>query len=137
MRTYGSVLIQNVPQEFTDSLKSLIVRSQETGVVIKSEEYIHLFVNNQQAMVDYLEHLLSSTPGVGVGVHNTLLEYHLYAYREATEVRAKVGTERKVMEYYSTDQALVLCELNNFQPGLLFLYQKSEMLERLSCSDYD
>ena len=81
-----------------------------------------------------------STPGVGV--HNTLLEYHLYAYREATEVRAKVGTERKVMELlrgerYTTDQALVLCELNNFQPGLLFLYQKSEMLERLSCSDYD
>ena len=75
MRTYGSVLIQNVPQEFTESLKSLIVRSQETGVVIKSEEYIHLFVNNQQAMVDYLEHLLSSTPGVGV--HNPLLEYHL------------------------------------------------------------
>ena len=116
MRTYGSVLIQNVPQEFTDSLKSLIVRSQETGVVIKSEEYIHLFVNDHQAMVEYLEHLLSSTPSVGVGVHNTLLEYHLYAYREASDVRAKAGIERKVMELlrgerYTTDQALVLCEL--------------------------
>ena len=148
MRTYGSVLSQNVPQEFTESLKSLIVRSQETGVVIKSEEYIHLFVNDHGAMVDYLEHLLTSGPSVGVGVHNTLLEYQLYAYKEATEVRAKAGIERKVMELlradlgYTTDQALVLCELNNFQPGLLYLYQRSEMFERIlkyhfSCSDYE
>ena len=147
LRTYGSVLIQNVPQEFTESLKSLIVQGQETGVVIKSEEYIHLFVNDHGAMVDYLEHLLSSTPAVGVGVHNTLLEYHLYAYKEATDLRAKAGIERKLMELlrgerYTADQALVLCELNNFQPGLLYLYQKSEMFERIlkyhfSCSDYD
>ena len=58
--------------------------SPEPGDGSCDQEYIHLFVNDHQAIVDYLEHLLSSTPGVGVGVHNTLLEYHLYAYREAT-----------------------------------------------------
>ena len=136
MRTYGSVLIQNVPQEFTESLKSLIVNSLQAGAVINAEDYIHLFVNDHKAMVDFLEHLLSSTGGAGVGVHNTLLEYHLYGYREAADIPTKASIERKLMELlrsdrYSSDQALVLCELNNFQPGLLYLYQKSELYERI------
>ena len=98
MKTYGSVLIQNVPGQFTESLKSLIVSGKESGVVIKPEDYIHLFVNDHKVMVDFLEHLLSSTDGVGVGVYNTLIEYQLYSYREAKDIPSKAAIERKLME---------------------------------------
>ena len=32
---------------------------------------------------------------------------------------------------YDSDQALVLCQLNHFQEGLLFLYQKAELYEQI------
>ena len=67
MRTYGSVLIQNVPQDFTESLKSLIVNWLQGGAAIRAEDYVHLFVNDHKAMVDFLEHLLSSTSEAGGG----------------------------------------------------------------------
>ena len=147
MRTYGSVLIQNVPQDFTESLKSLIVNWLQGGAAIRAEDYVHLFVNDHKAMVDFLEHLLSSTSEAGVGVYNTLIEYHLYGWGEAEDIPTKAGIERRLMELlrsekYSPDQALVLCELNSFQPGLLYLYQKAELFERIlkyhfSAGDYD
>ena len=138
MQIHGSVLVKNVPLEFTEVLKKLIVTLREGGAEFNAGDYIHLFVSDQKAMVEFLDHLVTSGNQLNGSIYNTLLEYHLYAYKAADDVPTRVAFEKKIMDIlktdgdkYNVDQALVLCQLNNFQPGLLYLYQKSEMYEQI------
>jgi len=138
MKNYGSILVKHAPDEFTEVLKTLIVKLRDIQIDFKAEDYIHLFVNDQKAMVEFLEYLVSSGNHDHVSIYNTLLEYQLYALRATDDVAAKVKWEKKIMDLlkidsdkYNIDQALVLCQLNNFNPGLLFLYQRSEMHEQI------
>ena len=226
MKNYGSIFIKNVPNEFTNALKMLILKLQETGNNFNAEDYIHLFVNDQRAMVDFLDHLMRTAPPVNGSVYNTQLEYLLYAHKASKNTPEKVvggmaalkgkmspvigrrnqspeprkgggaagfvkrnsakkdqdvsgvggvggafgfmnktkvsqdkeeddsglkGSflgnqqgkymktyEQKIMDLlkdqsdkYNNDHALVLCQLNNFQPGLLYLYQKMEMYDQI------
>ena len=101
-----------------------------------AEKYIHLFVNDPKAMVEFLEHLLSLGKPVNKSVIITLLEYQLYIYKETEDQQVKKALESKILDGlskkdYSVDQALVLCQLNDFQPGLLFLHQNSEMYDQI------
>jgi len=138
MKKYGSVLIQNVPSESTNFLKTMCVAGLSEGFECNPEEFIHLFINDQKAMVDFLEHLVSSLPFVSKTVYNTLIEYQLYSYVETTDAELKTSKERKILDLlksdsdkYDCDQALVLCQLNNFQPGMLYLYQKAELYDQI------
>merc|ERR1712142_548083 len=100
-------------------------------------------------MVDFLEHLVSSLSFVSKTVYNTLIEYQLYSYVETTDAELKTSKERKILDLlksdddkYNCDQALVLCQLNNFQPGMLYLYQKAELYDQIlkhhfSTGNYD
>ena len=115
-------------------------QTEEQSIVdnqFNAEHYIHLFVNDAEAMVDFLEHLVSSGKTITSSVINTLLEYQLYIYKDTDDNLVKKEFERKIIELlksdknYSEDQALVLCQLNHFQPGLLFLYQKSKMYTQI------
>ena len=99
-----------------------------------AEEYIHLFVNDQGAMVDFLEHLDNSGKQLDPSVYNTLLEYQLYAFVSAEGVESKRSYEEKIMDTIrkcNKDQALVLCQLNKFHRGLMYLYQQSGMYEQI------
>eukprot|EP00092_Neocalanus_flemingeri_P014689 GFUD01015851.1.p1 GENE.GFUD01015851.1~~GFUD01015851.1.p1 ORF type:complete len:1126 (+),score=262.45 GFUD01015851.1:53-3430(+) len=138
MKKYGSVLIQNVPAESTEFLKTLCVAGLQEGFECNPEEFIHLFINDQEAMVDFLEHLVASLPSVSKTVYNSLIEYQLYSHAAITDPELKAAKEKKLLDLlksdsnkYSSDQALVLCQLNSFQPGLLYLYQKAELYEQI------
>ena len=101
-----------------------------------ADKYIHLFVNDPKAMVEFLENLLSYGKPVSKSVVDTLLEYQLYIYKETEDEQVKKALESKILDGlskkdYSVDQALVLCQLNDFQPGLLFLHQNSEMYDQI------
>ena len=101
-----------------------------------ADKYIHLFVNDPKAMVEFLEHLLSFGKPVSKSVIDTLLEYQLYIYKETEDEQVKKALESKILDGlskkdYNVDQALVLCQLNDFQPGLLFLHQNSEMYDQI------
>lgn len=138
MKKYGSVLIQNVPSESTEFLKTMCVAGLSEGFECSPEEFIHLFINDQEAMVDFLEHLVTSLPVVSKTVYNTLIEYQIYSFAATADHELKAIKEKKIMdllksdsEKYSSDQALVLCQLSNFQPGLLYLYQKAELYDQI------
>jgi len=138
MKRYGCVLIQYAPAESTEFLKTLCVAGLKEGFDSNPEEFIHLFINDQEAMVDFLEHLVTSLPAVSKTVYNSLIEYQLYSYTATTDPGVKAMKEKKILELlksdsdkYSSDQALVLCQLNNFLPGLLYLYQKAELYDQI------
>jgi len=149
MKKYGSVLIQNVPSESTEFLMTMCAASSSEEFDCNPEEFIHLFINDQNAMVSFLEHLVVSLPCVSKTVYNTLIEYQLYLYSASEDTAAKSSKEKKIMELlksdgekYSSDQALVLCQLSNFHPGLLYLYQKAELYDQIlkhhfACGNYD
>ena len=95
-------------------------------------------------MLDYLEHVIETCSSKATSPHvwNTLIEYNLdvyksYAARE-NQQDARKRIEAKIMDIltndrsnYDTEQALVLCQLNNFAPGFLFLYQKCGLHEEI------
>ena len=138
LRKYGSVLVRHDSKKFMDVLKELMVKMKEEGQEFSAEEYIHLFVSDQDTMVEFLDHLLSSGSDVNTSVYNTLLEYQLYAYRATDDVSTRVSLEKRILDTlksdsdkYNLEQALVLCQLSDFQPGLLYLYQKCEMYDQI------
>jgi len=100
-------------------------------------------------MVNFLEHLVQSLPSASKTVYNTLIEYQLYLYSASSDSHVKNTKEKKIMdllksdgEKYNSDQALVLCQLSNFYPGLLYLYQKAELYDQIlkhhfACGNFD
>lgn len=138
MKKYGAVLMQEVPEETSKFLQYLCLPNESVDVASNPEDFIYLFINNPEGMVEFLEHIVNGLPKVTSSVYNTLIEYYLYALNLTTDLEKKRDKEKKVMGVlrsdranYDSDQALVLCQLNHFQEGLLFLYQKAELYDQI------
>lgn len=75
MKKYGKMLIENAPDESTQFLKSLCTNYRPTNKPLvdqsalngtydnhvdraNPEDYIHLFLNNSERLVEFLEHLI-------------------------------------------------------------------------------
>ena len=134
MKLYGSILIDKEPEETTSLLKKL---SQQPDS--HPELFIPFFIKSGSQMLAYLEHVVS-IPGKMVSplVWNTLIEYNLDVYKSMANNDGKKDVEIKIMNIltndksnYATEQALVLCQLNNFAPGFLYMYQKCGLYEEI------
>ncbi len=64
-------------------------------------------------------------------LYNTLLELYLREYvkeLEPEELKSRILSFLKDPgSNYDTDQALVLCQIHNFGPGTLFVYEKAKL----------
>ncbi|CAK9817084.1 Vacuolar protein sorting-associated protein 11 homolog [Anthophora quadrimaculata] len=159
MKKYGDILIENVPNESTQFLKALCTNyrpsnkplvDQETldgtmdqpwyhRLVDKAnpEDFIHLFLNNSERLVEFLEHLVNTNTKWSTLVYNTLVEHYLHLW-SASDSDTKVQYEQKIVRLlqsleacYDKDQILILCHQHNFSHGLLFLYEKSELYQEI------
>jgi len=133
LKLYGSVLIDNLPDETTNILKSI-----SSSNLSHPEVFIPLFIKSGERMRDYLEHVVDTAHVVTPQVWNTLLEYNLDVYKNSVEPQQRHQLERRIMELlqgdksnYDPEQALVLCKLNHFPPGFLYLYQKCGLHEEI------
>ncbi|XP_076626733.1 vacuolar protein sorting 11 [Colletes latitarsis] len=155
MKKYGSVLIENVPNESTQFLKSLCTNyrpsnkplvDQETldGTTSQHidkanpEDFIHLFLNNSERLVEFLEHLVKLDTKWSTLVYNTLVEHYLHVWSALDNDVAKVQFEQKIVRLlqnseacYDKDQILILCHQHNFRRGLLFLYEESKLYQEI------
>jgi len=130
LKLYGSILLEHLPQETTAILKSLCDQPS-----FRPQFFIPLFINNAASMLDFLEHVVEHVSNVTSQVWNTLLEYNLHMYKAAGGSKER---ETRIMDIltgdksnYDSDQALVLCQLNHFSPGFIFLYQKAGLHEQI------
>ncbi|XP_078494941.1 vacuolar protein sorting-associated protein 11 homolog [Ciona intestinalis] len=150
LKRYGKTLVNNTPEETTELLKSLCTDyqpsnhsdlGQQSGNVSKSNgvEFIHIFVNSPNMLVKFLEHLIKVQDKAPETVYNTLLELYLQKMNDPAETQSKSDQEKLTLNLlkeislkkYDTDQALLLCQMNNFRPGILFLYEACELYQQI------
>ncbi len=158
MRTYGAALMRALPKETTELLKRLSTDYHPDNEPLVSEEemmlegssrqkkaanpesFLHLFVNNSDQMVDFLEYMVAERPDedASIEVHTTLLEHYLHLYsdpeasanfRKAQEEKAMCLLEKNVEA--AEDQALILCQRHVFSRGALYLYERKGLFSQI------
>uniref|UniRef100_H2ZAB7 Vacuolar protein sorting-associated protein 11 homolog n=1 Tax=Ciona savignyi TaxID=51511 RepID=H2ZAB7_CIOSA len=150
VKRYGKALVTHVPEETTDLLKLLCTDYQpskptnpqlSTRSVSKSNgvDFIHIFVNSPDMLVKFLEHLIKVQDNAPETVYNTLLELYLQKLANPNEIKSNSELESLALNLlkeisvkrYDTDQALLLCQMNDFRPGILFLYQACKLYQQI------
>ncbi|CAL1686711.1 unnamed protein product [Lasius platythorax] len=155
MKKYGNILIENVPNESTQFLKTLCTNYKPSDKPLvdqealngyteqrvdkaNPEDFIHLFLNNSERLVEFLEHLVKSDTRWSTLVYNTLVEHYLHVWSALDNDVAKIQYEQKIVRllqnseaHYDKDQILILCHQHNFRKGLLFLYEESKLYQEI------
>ncbi|XP_012258670.2 vacuolar protein sorting-associated protein 11 homolog [Athalia rosae] len=155
MKKYGTVLIENAPNEATQFLKRLCTNYRPTNKLLVDqnmlvgaieqyiekahpEDFIHLFLNNSERLVEFLEHLVKCESKWSTLVYNTLLEHYLHVWSTLDNEVTKLQYEQKVVRLlqsseasYDKDQALILCQQHNFRRGILFLYEERKLYQEI------
>lgn len=144
MKKYGNVLIQHVPYESTQFLKVLCTHykpakvKEESFVVQRAdpEDYIHLFLNNSERLVEFLEYLISEGCVLTTPVYDTLLEHYLYVWETLDVDKEKLAAKTlKLLQNpeikYDKAQALVVCHMHGFSEGILYLYEEQKLYQQI------
>ncbi|KAL4227956.1 Vacuolar protein sorting-associated protein 11 [Mactra antiquata] len=155
LKQYGKMLMSKRPIETTQLLKRLctdykpddrllVEDGDLEGTPVRSEvcqaqaeEFIHIFVDNSAKLTEFLEHMISVSTNSPSILYNTLIELYLHDVAHMTGAQAKEREEKilKVLKNpeanYDLDQALVLCQMNNFKAGILCLYEKARLYQQI------
>ncbi|KAG8192364.1 hypothetical protein JTE90_029095 [Oedothorax gibbosus] len=143
MKAYGKVLMTEVPEETTQLLKRLCTDYDPSQLPSEKkssnpEEFIHIFVNNSERLLEFLEHMIKVRPTSSSLVYNTYLELCLKAYSKETDTLLRKNTEIKIIDMlknsdasYSINQSLVLCQMSDFKSGILHLYEKAKLYQQI------
>ncbi|KAL3272653.1 hypothetical protein HHI36_014118 [Cryptolaemus montrouzieri] len=152
MRKYGNILIEKVPNESTQFLKKLCTNYKPRDSMIISEnaltgnydlphhaepeDFIHLFLNNSERLVEFLEHVIEEGSILTTPVYNTLLEHYLHVWTNSQNDRTKWS--QKILKLlqnpdikYDKAQALVVCHMHSFGEGILYLYEEQKLYQQI------
>ncbi|KAJ8686405.1 hypothetical protein QAD02_022199 [Eretmocerus hayati] len=148
MKKYGKILIENVPNEATQFLKLFCTNyvpnnkglqdKEQSSERANPEDFIHLFLNNSERLVEFLEYLVKTDSKWSTPVYNTLVEHYLHVWSSLTDEITKLQYEQKVVRLlqnsnasYDKDQILILCHQHNFRRGLLYLYEERKLYQEI------
>ncbi|XP_072469095.1 vacuolar protein sorting-associated protein 11 homolog [Notamacropus eugenii] len=148
MKRYGKILMHHVPEQTTQLLKVLCTdyrpcaeaaaESNGPGCRANSEEFIPIFANNPRELKAFLEHMTEVQADSSQGVYDTLLELRLqnWAHEKDPQVKEKLHAEAlsllKSGHFANVfDKALVLCQMHDFQDGVLYLYEQGKLFQQI------
>ncbi|KAJ8936386.1 hypothetical protein NQ318_010793 [Aromia moschata] len=154
MKKYGNILVENVPYESTQLLKRLCTNykpnnaplisenmiSGNYDVTLKAdpEDYMYLFLNNSERLVEFLEHLINEGCILSTPVYNTLLEHYLHVWSNSENKADKDKLSQKLLKLlqnpdvkYDKSQALVVCYMHSFREGILYLYEEQNLYQQI------
>ncbi|XP_073759939.1 vacuolar protein sorting-associated protein 11 homolog isoform X2 [Callorhinus ursinus] len=148
MKRYGKILMHHIPEQTTQLLKGLCTDyrpslegrgDRETpGCRASSEEFIPIFANNPRELKAFLEHMSEVQPDSPQGIYDTLLELRLqnWAHEKDPQVKEKLHAEAisllKSGRFCDVfDKALVLCQMHDFQDGVLYLYEQGKLFQQI------
>ncbi|XP_027436789.1 vacuolar protein sorting-associated protein 11 homolog isoform X2 [Zalophus californianus] len=148
MKRYGKILMHHIPEQTTQLLKGLCTDyrpslegrgDRETpGCRANSEEFIPIFANNPRELKAFLEHMSEVQPDSPQGIYDTLLELRLqnWAHEKDPQVKEKLHAEAisllKSGRFCDVfDKALVLCQMHDFQDGVLYLYEQGKLFQQI------
>ncbi|XP_027691427.1 vacuolar protein sorting-associated protein 11 homolog isoform X2 [Vombatus ursinus] len=148
MKRYGKILMHHAPEQTTQLLKVLCTdyrpcaeaatESDGPGCRANSEEFIPIFANNPRELKAFLEHMTEVQADSSQGVYDTLLELRLqnWAHEKDPQVKEKLHAEALSLlksGHFSNvfDKALVLCQMHDFQDGVLYLYEQGKLFQQI------
>uniref|UniRef100_A0A8P0TRQ8 Vacuolar protein sorting-associated protein 11 homolog n=2 Tax=Canis lupus familiaris TaxID=9615 RepID=A0A8P0TRQ8_CANLF len=148
MKRYGKILMHHIPEQTTQLLKGLCTDYQPSlegrgdreapGCRANSEEFIPIFANNPRELKAFLEHMSEVQPDSPQGIYDTLLELRLqnWAHEKDPQVKEKLHAEAisllKSGRFCDVfDKALVLCQMHDFQDGVLYLYEQGKLFQQI------
>ncbi|XP_034252535.1 vacuolar protein sorting-associated protein 11 homolog [Thrips palmi] len=160
MKKYGCRILQSCPAEATQLLKRLCTDYRPSNKPLVDSnmlqgisspfvdranpaDFIHLFTECPQHLEEFLEYLLQEHKGWNPLLYNTLLEHYLNAWGTlnaagTVETSRRLKYEQNVMRLlknddarYDKDQVLILCQANNFKPGVLHLLEESHLYQQI------
>ncbi|KAK4874130.1 hypothetical protein RN001_013490 [Aquatica leii] len=147
-KKYGQILIKNVARDSTNFLKRLCTnfsnKSAASEVVHEPaqkadpEDYIHLFLNDSEHLVEFLEHLIAEGCILSTSVYDTLHEHYLHVWSSIKNETEKNKYGQKILKFlqnseikYNKPQALVVCHMHNFSEGVLYLYEEEKLYQQI------
>ncbi|XP_071068473.1 vacuolar protein sorting-associated protein 11 homolog isoform X2 [Dasypus novemcinctus] len=148
MKRYGKILMHHIPEQTTQLLKGLCTDYQPSpeghgdreapGCRANSEEFIPIFANNPRELKAFLEHMSEVQPDSPQGIYDTLLELRLqnWAHEKDPQIKEKLHAEAisllKSGRFANVfDKALVLCQMHDFQDGVLYLYEQGKLFQQI------
>jgi len=152
LKQYGKVLVHNAPVATTELLKSLCTGTQpsengsnpfdeeaSSSKTPNGEEFIHIFVNSPDMLVEFLQHIIKVQSKTSVTVYNTLLELYLRKLKTITDPLELEKLELRTMDLllsfsqnkFETDQAAILCQVHDFRAGILYLYESAGLYQQI------
>jgi len=135
LQKYGPTLMKELPGDTTSLLKSLCVAGEGKGTCAP-DNFIPLFVNDKEGMVQFLSYLVDNLPQgcLSSTVYSTLLSYSLYSWTPDSGLEAS----KKILELLRSPHtsehsncALLLCQEAGFTAGLLYLYQEAGLHQQI------
>lgn len=152
MKKYGNILVENKPEESTQFLKKLCTNFKPTNNIISEsitgnfdvtlkadpEDFIHLFLNKSERLVEFLEHLIAEGCSLSMTAYNTLLEHYIHIWSNTDNIAEKNKLSHKALKFmqnpdvkYDKSQALVVCHMHNFSEGILYLYEEQKLYQQI------
>ncbi|XP_074256807.1 vacuolar protein sorting-associated protein 11 homolog isoform X2 [Saimiri boliviensis] len=114
------------------------LKIQLEDIKANSEEFIPIFANNPRELKAFLEHMSEVQPDSPQGIYDTLLELRLqnWAHEKDPQVKEKLHAEAisllKSGRFCDVfDKALVLCQMHDFQDGVLYLYEQGKLFQQI------
>ncbi|XP_018335224.1 vacuolar protein sorting-associated protein 11 homolog [Agrilus planipennis] len=151
MKKYGNILIEKEPHESTQFLKRLCTNyrpvDKTDGILngitelnqnADAEDYIHLFLNNSERLVEFLEYLISEGCVLSSPVYDTLIEHYLHVWSALEAGPEKAKYTQKILKLlqtlevkYDKPQALVVCHMHGFSEGIFYLYEEQKLYPQI------
>jgi len=131
LQEYGNVLLDQLPDETTQLLLEVSNKREENEEVCDPEEFLLLFINHNEKLVEFLEHVLEAHPNYPNSLRFALLEQYLILW---SKLISDVELEKKIMSILqhpsvltAADRALFLCQSHKFRSGVLFIFEKTKL----------
>nr|KYP65778.1 Vacuolar protein sorting-associated protein 11 isogeny [Cajanus cajan] len=149
IKEYGKILIEHKPVETIQILIRLCTEDGDkkglsNGVYMSMlpspVDFLSIFIHHPQSLMDFLEKYTNKVKDspAQVEIHNTLLELYISNELNFPSMREKglhllksawpPETEHPL---YDVDLAIILCEMNAFKDGLLYLYEKMKLYKEV------
>lgn len=126
----GGVESLDIMRQLTDAASSHADEPLERATVQRADAVglLHLFGKRPERMVAFLEHLVANLSKLPPTIYNTLLEQYVARVREDATLGDKImDILRNHEQSCDLKQALVLCRMREFWPGVLYIYEAQQL----------
>ncbi|RWS10542.1 vacuolar protein sorting-associated protein 11-like protein, partial [Dinothrombium tinctorium] len=108
---------------------------EESDPAPDPETFLDVFINDDNKMMEFIEFIIEKRPEKAhKAIYNALLDIYLSLFKKAETDDAKDEISKKIFSVlqnpdaeYDKERALVSCQVNRFEEGVLYLYEKSKL----------